>query len=128
MAYLLHFIYSAKQFNFFFKPPTTMDMDMFPDKSNVTWWTINLLFIFLFLGNNTRSAKDISKRALVLMEIKWRTTQNVFFNYIIKWDGKWFSNSVTDIWFEIFFSAYNLIYVLYEIYKLSRRNKHRCWN
>lgn len=52
--------------------------DMFPDKSNVTWWTINLLFIFLLLGNNTRSAKDISKRVLVIMEIKWCTTQNVF--------------------------------------------------
>lgn len=61
--YIIHEKLVTRQFRLFnfFKPPTTMDMDMFPDKSNVTWWTINLLFIFLFLGNNTRSARHLQK-------------------------------------------------------------------
>lgn len=37
-----------------------------------------LVIYLLLLGDNTRSAKDISKRVLLLMEIKWCTTQNMF--------------------------------------------------
>lgn len=82
--------------------------DMFPDKSNVTWWTFHLLFIFLLLRDNARSSNDIYRRVLLLMEIKWFITQTVtkyvFLNYILKWDGKWFNNPEADI-----FSTYNLI-------------------
>lgn len=56
--------------------------DIFPDKSNVTWWTILFLFIFQLLGYIVRSAKDISKRVLLLMKIKWYTTQNMFSSII----------------------------------------------